>query len=201
MDKLKLNKNSKALVIVAHPDDETIWLGGTILKNPAVNWTIFSLCRKNDPDRAPKFHRVCKFYKAKAIMAELEDEGKLGIKASVPIVKKLLLSKLTQTTFDYIFTHGPNGEYGHPRHKGAHRGVTELIKAKKIHAGQILFFNYKIIKEYKLAAANNSDYITKLTLVEFKKKKDVMTDIYGFDPGGIDVGYCTEIEAFKVKKM
>ena len=38
----------EALVIVAHPDDETIWMGGTILKNKNWKWTILSLCRASD---------------------------------------------------------------------------------------------------------------------------------------------------------
>ena len=56
----------KVLVAVAHPDDETIWMGNMLLKNMD-NWdtTIISLCRKDDPDRAPKFGKVCEIYKAK----------------------------------------------------------------------------------------------------------------------------------------
>jgi hypothetical protein len=35
----------KAAIIVAHPDDETIWSGGLILKKPEWQWTVLSLCR------------------------------------------------------------------------------------------------------------------------------------------------------------
>ena len=63
----------RVLVVVAHPDDETIWMGGTLLKN-LNNWnlTILSLCRKYDKDRAPKFKKVCKILKAKCFMLNLE---------------------------------------------------------------------------------------------------------------------------------
>ena len=87
----KLKPGARALVIVAHPDDETIWMGGTILKNPKVNWTIFSLCRRSDRDRAPKFFKVCKIYKAKAIITDLDDEDKLTIRQTIPVIKKLVL--------------------------------------------------------------------------------------------------------------
>ena len=49
---------SRAAVIVAHPDDETLWCGGTILLHPDWAWEVVSLCRASDPDRAPKFGRA-----------------------------------------------------------------------------------------------------------------------------------------------
>ena len=53
-------QNSKCVVIVAHPDDETLWAGGTILMNPENQWTIITLCRRDDPDRNPKFYAALK---------------------------------------------------------------------------------------------------------------------------------------------
>src|SRR3989344_1281487 len=67
---------TKALIIVAHPDDETIWMGGFILKNKNWDWTVLSLCRKHDKDRSPKFKKVCDFYKAKSFMDNLNDTNK-----------------------------------------------------------------------------------------------------------------------------
>ena len=42
--------------------------------HPDWNWTIISLCRKDDKDRAPKFRKVCKKLGAKCTMSDLEDE-------------------------------------------------------------------------------------------------------------------------------
>lgn len=195
MNKLILPRNAHALVIVSHPDDETIWMSGTILKNPQVKWTIFSLCRADDSDRAPKFLRVCKYLKAKGIITDLEDEGKLNITKSIPLIKKIILQHLTKKNYDYIFTHGANGEYGHPRHKATHRGVHTLIKNKQI-TGSLLCFNYEMISAHRLKPKSSSHYMLKLTEAEFKKKQKIMTDIYGFDKNGIDAGYCTKIEGF-----
>lgn len=202
MQKIKFKEGEQALAIVAHPDDETIWMGGFILKHPELNWTIFSLCRASDSDRAPKFSRVCERYKAKAIITDLEDDGELNIKQTLPIIKKLIIEKINEKKFDYIFTHGANGEYGHLRHLGVHRIVNELIKEKFLKPKTVFYFNYikKSHKEFTPPIAKkNSDLTLKLTKKEFIAKKAVMTDIYGFAPDGIDAGYCTNPEAFKIK--
>ena len=67
--------NKKVLIAVAHPDDETIWMGGTLLKNK-VRWNtrIISLCRRDDEDRAPKFKKICDIYNSKSFMSDLEDD-------------------------------------------------------------------------------------------------------------------------------
>ena len=45
--------SKKVALIVAHPDDETLWAGGTILSHPAWDCFIVCLCRGSDPERAP----------------------------------------------------------------------------------------------------------------------------------------------------
>ena len=60
-------------VIVAHPDDETLWAGGTILSQPAWNWFIATLCRASDGDRAPRFFQALKAFGANGKMSDLDD--------------------------------------------------------------------------------------------------------------------------------
>jgi len=58
------NKTKSVALIVAHPDDETLWAGGTILSHPAWTFLIVFLSRKSDTDRAPKFYNSMKVIKS-----------------------------------------------------------------------------------------------------------------------------------------
>lgn len=195
---LQFKRGSQALVIVAHPDDETIWMGGFILKHPELRWTIFSLCRATDSDRAPKFRKICRALRARSIITDLDDEGEISERQAMPQIEKLARQKIGNRRFDYLFTHGQNGEYGHPRHRTVNQAVKKMIKAGKLKADQTFVFNYKKISKYKLDAKANSDIILKLSRIDFQKKLRLITDIYGFNPDGIDAGFCTNPEAFKI---
>ena len=63
----------RAAVIVAHPDDEILWMGGFLLMNAEYQWKVVTLCRGKDPDRAPKFSKVMKYIGAIGTMGDLDD--------------------------------------------------------------------------------------------------------------------------------
>ncbi|MEM3074878.1 MAG: PIG-L family deacetylase [Candidatus Pacearchaeota archaeon] len=200
-----MNKK-RALCIVAHPDDETIWMGGMILKNLELKWTIFSLCRKSDKDREPKFKKVCENYRAKPIICNLDDELLKPIE--IKKITNLINNKITIKNYDYIFTHGKNGEYGHIRHKEIHKAVKMLVKNNKLKCKKLYFFSYIPGNEiaphnYKLKipiADKNSDLVIKLNENEYKTKVNIIKNIYGFNEGIFETIACKKMEAFNLLK-
>lgn len=173
----------KALAIVAHPDDETIWMYHQLKKD--YDWTIFSLCRVNDPDRSPKFLYVCSHYDAKPIITNLEDDKLEPI--DINEIIKLIDENLKQKRFDVIYTHGENGEYGHIRHKEVHKAVKKMVNDGKL-KGKIFYFNYKKENDYCIAIKNKNYY--KLNNEELREKKKIITEIYGFEKGSFEEKSC-----------
>ena len=188
----------KVLVIVAHPDDETIWMGGTLLKNKN-NWetTIISLCRRDDEDRAPKFRKICKEYNAQSHISDLDDETMKDLN-SEEVEERI--SKFTKNNaYDYIFTHGKNGEYEHKRHLDVHRAVNKMIKEKNLLSKKVFYFSYN--KKGEFAYPNKeSDKLIYLNSSTHKEKKRLIQEVYGFPKGGFEEVCCRKTEAFKIKK-
>jgi len=195
----------EALIVVAHPDDETIWMGGTILKNNDWNWTIISLCRKGDKDRMPKFMRVCEIYKAKGIISDLDDEKLKPL--DIEEVSEKIKSLLPKKEYDYIFTHGENGEYGHVRHKEVHKAVKKLVGYGKLKCEKLYFFSYmngeektKINPNLSVAIPNSdADESNVLSEEILKKKKELVRDMYGYPEGGFEVMCCNRKENFNLE--
>ncbi|MBU0760338.1 MAG: PIG-L family deacetylase [Nanoarchaeota archaeon] len=200
-----MKKKIEAISIVAHPDDETIWMGGTILKNPDWNWTILSLCRKYDFDRAPKFKKVCELYEARGIISDLDDE-KLN-PLDVEEVAKKIKENLPKKEFDYVFTHGKNGEYEHLRHKEIHDAVLHLVDNNKLICKKLFCFSYLPgsrsweDSELKIPISNpNSDWRVFLDDETLQRKIKIVVSTYGFSPESFEALSCASREAFDLKK-
>lgn len=192
---MEFHKN--ILVIVAHPDDETLWCGGSILLHPESHWFIACLCRKYDADRAPKFKKALEVLKANGIMGNLDD-GASQRRLDKKAVKNSILNLLPAQSFDLIITHSPFGEYTrHLRHEDIGKAVITLWHDKEIETKELWAFAYEDgNKEYYPQPIEDASIHRTLPKNIWEEKHRIITDIYGFEKTGFEAKTTPTTEAF-----
>jgi len=185
------------VVIAAHPDDETLWVGGTILMHPESEWTVITLCRKSDPDRAPRFFKALEGLHAAGIMGDLDD-GPEQTPLDTRKVQATILELLPSDRFDMIITHSPCGEYTrHRRHEETAKAVRALWKSKGLFAKELWMFAYEDGGgKYLPRAIDDADVKGKLPDEIWRKKYDIITNVYGFSPDSFEAKTTPKEEAF-----
>jgi LmbE family N-acetylglucosaminyl deacetylase len=192
------NRDSKTVaIIVAHPDDETLWAGGIILNNPDWHCFILSLCRASDTDRAPKFYKALKILGANGNMADLDD-GPLQIPLDIDFVCKAVLEGLPPLSYDLIISHDPKGEYTrHLRHEEAGEAVIRLWCSDKISSNELWTFAYEDGgKKYLPKPIENAPLYQKLSQPVWEKKYKLITETYGFDKDSFEARTTPRAESF-----
>jgi len=184
-------------VIVAHPDDETLWAGGTILSHPMWDCFIVSLCRGTNPDLSPRFFEALKILKSEGIMGNLDD-GPDQVSLEKAIVEQSILHLLPQKHFDLIISHNPLGEYTrHIRHEEVGESVINLWNSDKISASEIMLFAYEDgHKEYYPKAVETAAIYRPLTKRTWLGKYNIITKTYGFGKDSWEAKTTPAAEAF-----
>jgi LmbE family N-acetylglucosaminyl deacetylase len=175
-------KNVKNVaIIVAHPDDEILWAGGTILSHPSWKCFIISLCRSSDKDRAPRFYESLKVLKAEGVMGDLDD-GPGQIPLDEEVVKDTITKLLPSESFDLIISHSPSGEYTkHLRHEETGKAVHNLWSTGKISSPEFWTFAYEDgNKEYFPRPVESANIFRTLTKRIWIRKYSIITETYGF---------------------
>ena len=185
------------VLIVAHPDDETLWAGGTILSHPTWKCFVVCLCRESDEDRAPKFYKALKALKSEGVMGDLND-GPDQNPLDENEVEQAILNLSPQKHFDLIITHNPTGEYTrHIRHEEISKAVIKLWDEGKISANELWTFAYEDgNKEYLPRAIEKDTFFRTLTKHILLRKYSIITGIYGYGINSWEAETTPHAEAF-----
>ncbi len=177
----------KVAIIVAHPDDETLWAGGTMLLHPEWAVRVVSLCRGGDPDRAPRFHAALARLNAEGRMADVDDEPEQRPLAE-EAVRAALLEMVGTDPYDLVLSHGPAGEYTrHRRHEEVSPAVSSLWREGKLQAERLWLFAYEDGAGAHLPQARaEADLHVPLPAAVWREKYRVITEVYGFSPDSFE---------------
>ena len=192
------DKKSKAVaVIVAHPDDETLWAGGTILSHPSWQCFIVCLCRGSDNDRAPKFLKALQILGCEGVMGDLDD-GPEQKPLDEDDLEDTILHLLPSINFDLIISHNPNGEYTrHVRHEETSKAVIKLWHASKISAHELWTFAYEDgNNKYYPKPIENATFCHLLAKRIWLKKYSIITETYGFEKTSFEAETTPRAESF-----
>lgn len=170
-DVVKLMENCDKLMIVAHPDDETLW-GGAHLK--AGGYLVVCITRGRDKTRKAEFENVVK--KSGNIPLILEYPDKVNLKrddwkAVRSGIEKDVALLVGVKDWSLIVTHNPEGEYGHQHHIMTSSIVTEATKNKGCY--NRLVYMGKYYKKDELEKV--SDNLVRLPDEAIKYKEDLLS--------------------------
>lgn len=151
----------ESLMIVAHPDDETLWGSEELLKN---KYLVICITCGTNKKREKEIEAALKISKDRLIVLDKPDKvrGKRSdwkhYKKQIEYELKYVIKKKKWNT---IVTHNPEGEYGHIHHKITNNIVTKVYNKEPI--GKLKYFG---------------KYFSKKRINQNKNAREIPEDIY-----------------------
>ena len=149
LETVDLDKADK-LMIVAHPDDETIW-GGAHLYRDRGRYLVVCVTAGTDAERDEELHKAMTICEAQYLKlgfpdlnAQQQQDRWKNIEDDISATLALIMSA---KKWEWIVTHNPRGEYGHRHHRKISRFVTSGFK-KLIHKDKLFYFGIYYKRRY-----------------------------------------------------
>jgi LmbE family N-acetylglucosaminyl deacetylase len=159
-----MSKKKHHLLVVSHPDDESLFFAGLVLQNKKYPWHVVCVTDGNADGqgllRAKQFEKATRALGAKKITF-LGMPDKFESRLDIQLIQKKISDIVAP---EEVYTHGPLGEYGHPHHQDVSFAVHQ-------------FFNKKC-KVISVAHNCVPDKVIRLTENEFAKKSKILSEIY-----------------------
>jgi len=137
-------KKEKNLMIVAHPDDETIWGGGHLIKD---DYYVVCITCGNVSYRNLEFQTVMEKTNDEYIFLYYPDLTNGHIDSweyYYDDIKESLNQIINSRNWNSIVTHNPEGEYGHIHHQMTSSIVTDLTSKEKLYYFGKYYYDYEI---------------------------------------------------------
>ena len=182
LEKMKTEDLKSVAIIVSHPDEETLWAGGTILSHPLWNCFVVCLSKANDPELAPRFYNALKVLKAEGVMGNLDEIADYK-SINEKELERSIVQLLPNTRFDLIITHNSVGENpNNQQHEAVNKTVIKLWEDGIIAADELwTFANGEENMEHYTKPIEEPEVQQELSKHIWSRKYNIITRIFGYN--------------------
>lgn len=163
--------NVDNLMIVAHPDDETLWGSEELINN---RYLVVCITCGTNKKREKEIEQALKISKDRLIVLDKPDKVK-GKRSDWKHYKKQIELEINyimkKKNWNNIVTHNPEGEYGHIHHKMTNKIVTKVYN--KNNNGNLKYFG----KYYSKKRIDKNSGAREIPEEVYDKKME-MVDVY-----------------------